>query len=150
MDAICVQLDDNVLQIFQVLEDLYAEQEKLEQLMKDGFFGMSRSRYLLGVKWISADQILDADIVAKYTTVVHSVTKEDPTLTEPDEPAKTSDVDRLTVFQLSDAVADVYIDEKEEPSDVLISASTDKQEGLRKRHTDNDESKQKNSSGRYC
>ncbi|XP_005101173.1 uncharacterized protein LOC101849219 [Aplysia californica] len=70
MEEICEQLDKTCLQIFDVLESLYEAQGKLEQVMKDGFLGISRARYSLGMSRVSSDQFVDADLVATRTVIV--------------------------------------------------------------------------------
>ncbi|GFS19090.1 coiled-coil domain-containing protein 115-like [Elysia marginata] len=68
------QLDEKVLQIFDALEELYKVQETLEQVMRDGFFNMSRARYSMGLKRVSADQILEAEMQASKTVLVSEET----------------------------------------------------------------------------
>lgn len=135
MDAVCQQLDDTVLQMFQVLEDIYDKQDKLEQTMKDGFLAMSRARYLLGVKWVSVDQILDADFTAKYKTLADkSLADEASTLVEVESSLKASDIDNLTLIELSQ---DATGDQKGEVAEIK-KTDVDEQTSLRKRHTDTD------------
>ncbi|CAG5136054.1 unnamed protein product [Candidula unifasciata] len=137
MDAVCEQLDDTVLQMFQVLEDIYDQQDKLEQAMKDGFLAMSRARYLLGVKWVSVDQILDADFSSKYRTLTDtSLADEVSTLEAVESSLKTSEIDKLSLFELSQDTTDVRSDQKVEQAEIK-KTDADKQTSLRKRHTDN-------------
>ncbi|BFZ23290.1 hypothetical protein BsWGS_26329 [Bradybaena similaris] len=140
MDAICEQLDDTVLRIFQVLEDIYDKQGQLQQVMKDGFLAMSRARYLMGVKWVSVDQILDADFSAKYRTLTNSsLADEDSTLDVVENSVKVNDIDKVTFFELSQNVTDVCGDKKVEAEEVK-KTDADNPTSLRKRHTDAGES----------
>ncbi|KAH9499347.1 Endothelin-converting enzyme 1 [Bulinus truncatus] len=70
MEEISQQLDETVLQIFDVLERLYESQDKLSQLMKNGFLGISRARCSMGVKNVSADQIVHANLLASLSVNV--------------------------------------------------------------------------------
>ncbi|GFO07143.1 coiled-coil domain-containing protein 115-like [Plakobranchus ocellatus] len=106
------QLDSKVLEIFDVLEQLYEAQDALEKLMKDGFFNMSRARYNLGVKRVSADQILEAELLASQTVVLsegddceyrNCVEKTSPT----DHEAQTESVQTIPLFSLHKVSAPV-------------------------------------------
>uniref|UniRef100_A0A0B7A542 Vacuolar ATPase assembly protein VMA22 n=1 Tax=Arion vulgaris TaxID=1028688 RepID=A0A0B7A542_9EUPU len=139
MENISVQLDNTVLQIFQVLENLYTKQDSLQQVMKDGFFGISRSRYMLGVKWVSLDQILDADLAAKYKTIIDSSvsTTDNPTLNAVEKSLTASEADSLTLFKLT-VTDDVYLEKLEDSKEIPVDTDNDKQTGLRKRHPDSE------------
>lgn len=92
MDDVCQKLDEKVLQIFDVLENLYEAQNLLGQSMKNGFLGISRTRCNVGVKCVSSDQIVDANLAANVLvqendislkkSVSNSANSEDKTLKE--------------------------------------------------------------------
>lgn len=112
----------------------------LFQVMKDGFLAMSRARYLMGVKWVSVDQILDADFTAKYRTLTDSsLVDEDSTLDTVEHSVEVNDMDKVTFFELSQDVPDVCGDKKVEVVEVK-KTNADNQTSLRKRHTEAGES----------
>ncbi|XP_046362017.2 coiled-coil domain-containing protein 115-like [Haliotis rufescens] len=59
LEEVSEKLDKNLLDFFDVLGQVYQEQAKLEQYMRDGFLNLSRARYSMGVKSVSATQLPD-------------------------------------------------------------------------------------------
>lgn len=86
------KLDDTILEFFATLTELYKVNGLLEEVMKSGFFNMSRARYSMGSKSVGALQFndnmtanckvnLDTDIShTKDDDFVFEITKGDNTL----------------------------------------------------------------------
>ncbi|KAK0061384.1 coiled-coil domain-containing protein 115 isoform X1 [Biomphalaria pfeifferi] len=124
MEVISQQLDDTVLEIFDVLEHLYEAQDKLAQLMKHGFLNMSRARKSMGVKNVSADQIIRANILASVKVSV------DEDLIQP---SSEEEVGERELFQMLQNV-EKKIDEQDKTTPPVTSS--DSSSGPRKRHTE--------------
>ncbi|XP_067658913.1 coiled-coil domain-containing protein 115-like [Haliotis asinina] len=75
LEDVSEKLDKNLLEFFDVLGQVYQEQAKLEQYMKDGYLNLSRARYTMGVKSVSATQLPDE--MDPLLTVVVNGEKED-------------------------------------------------------------------------
>lgn len=94
----------------------------------------------MGVKWVSVDQILDADFTAKYRTLTDSsLVDEDSTVDTVEHSVEVNDMDKVTFFELSQDVPDVCGDKKVEVVEVK-KTDADNQTSLRKRHTEAGES----------
>ncbi|XP_046562419.1 LOW QUALITY PROTEIN: coiled-coil domain-containing protein 115-like [Haliotis rubra] len=77
LEEVSEKLDENLLEFFDVLGQVYQEQAKLEQYMKDGYLNLSRARYTMGVKSVSATQLPDE--MDPLLTVLVNGEKEDTT-----------------------------------------------------------------------
>ncbi|RUS90212.1 hypothetical protein EGW08_001993, partial [Elysia chlorotica] len=136
------KLDEKVLQIFDALEELYKTQERLEQVMKDGFFNMSRARYSMGLKRVSADQILEAEMRANKTVLIcedgSPVSIEENFIASLDKINATETSPMFTLHQATDSAEATPVPEiTPKPKDDVKESET----GLRKRNLGEDLSK---------
>ncbi|XP_067880222.1 coiled-coil domain-containing protein 115 [Heterodontus francisci] len=53
---LCERLDWQLLRYLQEMEQLRERQERLERLMEQGWFSLSKARYSMGSKWVSSLQ----------------------------------------------------------------------------------------------
>ena len=64
LEEINEKLDAIILDFFETLGALFREQEELNDLLKDGFFNMSRARYSMGAKSVGVLQYNDREMRA--------------------------------------------------------------------------------------
>uniref|UniRef100_V9LCT6 Vacuolar ATPase assembly protein VMA22 n=1 Tax=Callorhinchus milii TaxID=7868 RepID=V9LCT6_CALMI len=55
-EGVCVQLERLLLQYMDQMENLNQKQQQLNSLIEQGWFSLSKSRYAMGIKWVSSLQ----------------------------------------------------------------------------------------------
>ncbi|XP_072027051.1 coiled-coil domain-containing protein 115-like [Amphiura filiformis] len=76
LENICKELDDLAVHYFQILDDLSERKRKVELLLKEGFLNLSKARYSMGNKAVSALQY-DSNVMKALVDVNISEEEDD-------------------------------------------------------------------------
>lgn len=105
-----------------------------QQVMREGYFGISRARYMLGIKRVSADQIVDAELSAKYTALCDDlISASDPIAKSKEHSISSNKFDKSTLFQLYNVTEQIDVDKSDNVEEISLDTDSDKNKDLRRR-----------------